>query len=166
MASATHATFKNTSHPHFLQQKRNLSIKITSRTCRLETCRYLKLPNFKLRLISWEWVTNVMACQTLSQSVTVGSNILVNVQESLWTKSVSARNVSLHVDTSKTHTRTHARMQARTHTHARRHASRHTHARTHAHTHARTHTRTHSRTHTHTHAHAHEGYIEMSLCAA
>ena len=57
MASATHATFKNTSHPHFLEYKRDLSIKVTSRTCILDTCRYLKLPNFKLRLISREHVT-------------------------------------------------------------------------------------------------------------
>ena len=34
-----------------------LSIKITSRICRFETCRYLKLRNFKLRLILWEQVT-------------------------------------------------------------------------------------------------------------
>ena len=57
MASATHATLQNTSHPHFLEYKRDLSIKITRRTCRLDTCRYLKLPNFKLRRISWEHVT-------------------------------------------------------------------------------------------------------------
>ena len=58
MASATHATFKNTSHQHFIEQKCDLSIKITRRTCRFETCRYLKLPNFKLRLISWHTAEN------------------------------------------------------------------------------------------------------------
>ena len=30
------------------EKKRDLSMKITSRTWRFETCRYLKLPNFKL----------------------------------------------------------------------------------------------------------------------
>ena len=48
MASATHVTFRNTSHPLFMEQKRDLSITLASRTCRFETCRYLKLPNFKL----------------------------------------------------------------------------------------------------------------------
>ena len=57
MASTIHATFRNTSHAHFLEQKCDLSIKISSKTCRFETCRYLKLPSFKLILISWEWVT-------------------------------------------------------------------------------------------------------------
>ena len=61
MASATHATFQNTSHPHFLEQKCDLSTKITSRTCRFETCRYFKLPNFKLRLILWKRVTYMVS---------------------------------------------------------------------------------------------------------
>ena len=52
-----------TCHLHFWQNDQGLlratavNIKIMSRTCRFETCRYLQLPNFKLRLISWEWVT-------------------------------------------------------------------------------------------------------------
>ena len=33
----------------FFEQKHDSRIKITSRTCSFETCRYLKLPNFKLR---------------------------------------------------------------------------------------------------------------------
>ena len=62
---------KNMSHPHFLEQKCNLSIKISSRTCRFETCIYiyLKLPNFKLRLISWEWVTNLYAAHNCIQQL-------------------------------------------------------------------------------------------------
>ena len=52
-----------TCHLHFWQNDQGLlhatavNTKITSRTCRFETCRYLQLPNFKLRLISWERVT-------------------------------------------------------------------------------------------------------------
>jgi len=57
MASATQATFKSTSRPNLLEYKCDLSIKITSRTCKFDTCRYLKLPNFKLKLISCERVT-------------------------------------------------------------------------------------------------------------
>ena len=61
MASATHATLKNTSHTHLLEQKRDFSIKITSRICRFETCIvYLTYPNFKLSgLVSWERVTRI-----------------------------------------------------------------------------------------------------------
>ena len=43
MASATHATFKNTSHPQYLVQRHDSRIKITSRTCSFETCKYLRL---------------------------------------------------------------------------------------------------------------------------
>ena len=75
MASTPHATFKNTSHPHFLQQKRNLSIKITSRTCRFETCRYFKLPNFKSRLISWEWVT----CMKVQRRIMCSTNYWIRL---------------------------------------------------------------------------------------
>ena len=55
--------FAVTCHLHFWQNDQGLlgatavNIKITSRTCRFETCRYLQLPNFKFRLISWERVT-------------------------------------------------------------------------------------------------------------
>ena len=57
MASATHAAFRSMSHPHLFEKNMILSIKITSRTCRFETCRYLKLPNFKLRFVLWKLVT-------------------------------------------------------------------------------------------------------------
>ena len=60
MASATHAPFRKISHPHFSEEKRDLRFKITNRTCRFETCRYFRLPNFKLRLISREQVTYVL----------------------------------------------------------------------------------------------------------
>ena len=43
----------------FLEVETWFSIKLMSRTCRFETCRYLNLPDFKLRLISWERVTFV-----------------------------------------------------------------------------------------------------------
>ena len=52
-----------TCHLHFWQNDQGIlratavNIKITSRTCRFETGIYLQLPNFKLRLISWERVT-------------------------------------------------------------------------------------------------------------
>ena len=52
-----------TCHLHFWQNGQGLLgataviIKIMSRTCRFETCRYLQLPNFKFRLTSWEQVT-------------------------------------------------------------------------------------------------------------
>jgi len=64
MASTTHAPFRNTSHPHIWEQKCDLSIKISSRTCRFETCRYLRVPSFQLRLISWERFTIVLLART------------------------------------------------------------------------------------------------------
>ena len=43
--------------------------KITSRTCRFETCTYLKLPNFKLKFISWERVTFRLRKSECSESL-------------------------------------------------------------------------------------------------
>ena len=66
-----HVYLAVTCHLHFWQNDRGLlratavNIKITSRTCRFETCRYLQLPNFKLRLISFrENGSHIQFCST------------------------------------------------------------------------------------------------------
>ena len=58
-----------THHIHIFESRNMIYDKITSKTCRFETCRYLKLPNFKLKFISWEQVTFRLRKSECSESL-------------------------------------------------------------------------------------------------
>ena len=60
MASATHATFKNTSHQHFIEQKCDLSIKINEKNLQIWDMQISQIAQFQDKThfvtYSWKWV--------------------------------------------------------------------------------------------------------------
>ena len=78
-----------THHIHSFGVETYLNIKIMSWTCRVDMCRYLKLPTVKLRLISWEQVTYVYnaraRCWMTKHCVVIGNRTMnMHTQRCRW----------------------------------------------------------------------------------